>query len=96
MPSGDLIVLTRGFTLAGGVAVRLELVPADEVLPGAILRGRTLAEMKAPLTVDNFEGVDVRAGKDGETLLYLLSDDNFSRSQRTLLLMFALGAPPAK
>ena len=31
-----------------------------------------------------------RRGPDGETLIYLLSDDNFSALQDTLLLLFAL------
>jgi hypothetical protein len=34
--------------------------------------------------------VDVRRTVDGETLIYLVSDDNFRRFQRTLLLVFAL------
>jgi len=36
------------------------------------------------------EGVAARRGPDGETLVYLISDDNFHILQRTLLLMFAL------
>jgi hypothetical protein len=40
--------------------------------------------------IDNMEGIAVRRGPKGETLLYLISDDNFSPLQRTLLLMFEL------
>jgi hypothetical protein len=36
------------------------------------------------------EGIEVKSGPDGETLVYLLSDDNFSILQRSLLLMFEL------
>jgi hypothetical protein len=32
----------------------------------------------------------VRRGPKGETLLYMISDNNFSPLQRTLLLMFEL------
>jgi hypothetical protein len=55
------------------------------------LEGRVIAEFLPPVTVDNFEGVAVRRGEDGETLVYVLSDDNFNPDQRTLLLMFELG-----
>jgi len=40
--------------------------------------------------IDNMEGIAVRRGTNGETLLYMISDDNFSARQRTLLLMFEL------
>jgi len=40
--------------------------------------------------LDNMEGIATRKGENGETLIYLISDDNFSSFQRTILLMFAL------
>ena len=45
-------------------------------------------EMAKPLTVDNFEGVDFVPRPDGGYRVYILSADNFSASQRTLLLAF--------
>lgn len=45
-------------------------------------------EMERPLTIDNFEGVDFVPREDGGYRLYLLADDNFQSSQRTLLLAF--------
>ena len=42
------------------------------------------------MTVDNFEGIDVRKGPAGEIFIYLISDDNFNPEQRTLLMMFEL------
>ena len=36
------------------------------------------------------EGIDARRGPDGETLIWLISDDNYSFLQRTLLLLFRL------
>jgi hypothetical protein len=73
-----------------GVSVRLMRVAAADIRPGAHLEGREIARWGPPLTVDNFEGVAARRGPDGETLIYLLSDDNFHLLQRTLLVMFAL------
>ncbi|OYW95270.1 MAG: hypothetical protein B7Z13_02375 [Caulobacterales bacterium 32-67-6] len=45
-------------------------------------------EMTKPLTVDNFEAVDFVPRPQGGYRVYILSDDNFSVSQRTLLLAF--------
>jgi hypothetical protein len=51
------------------------------------------------LTLDNFEGVEVRQDAGGRTLVYVLSDDNNCAKrpgaprrglQRTLLLLFEL------
>ena len=55
--------------------------------PGAPIRGAHVAT----LAVDNFEAISVAALADGSALVFLLSDDNFSGLQRTLLLAFRLG-----
>ena len=34
------------------------------------------------------EGIAVRRGAHGETLLYIISDDNYNALQRTVLMMF--------
>jgi hypothetical protein len=36
------------------------------------------------------EGIAAHRGASGETIITLISDDNFSALQRTLLLQFAL------
>ncbi len=46
--------------------------------------------LRRPLTLDNMEGVAARQSERGETLIYLISDDNFRLLQRTLLMVFAL------
>lgn len=88
LPSGDILVLERHYTPQTEVTARLRRLSAASIAPGAVLDGSVLATLARPLTVDNFEGLACRAGKSGETLLYLLSDDNFAADQRTLLLMF--------
>jgi hypothetical protein len=42
-----------------------------------VFEGQALAELSAPLVADNFEGIAVRPGKLGKTLIYIVSDDNF-------------------
>jgi hypothetical protein len=91
MPGGDdVLVLERTARVLGGFTVRLVRIAASDIRPGAELHGEQLARWGAPLTIDNFEAVAARRAPDGQILIYLLSDDNFSALQRTLLLMFAL------
>jgi len=49
--------------------------------------GPVLVELTLPSTTDNFEGIAAVARPDA-TRLYILSDDNDNRKQRTLLLAF--------
>jgi len=93
LPNGDVVVLERGFTESEGPEIRLRRLAAAEIEAGALLDGEVIAEMRPLLNVDNFEGLDNRVDEKGNVLLYLLSDDNFSERQRTLLLLFALEEP---
>jgi hypothetical protein len=82
--------LERGYSPAKGVRVKLKRAPLEAVRPGAVLAPEELAFLRAPLIVDNLEGLALSQGPDGETRVTLVSDDNFSALQRTLLLHFAL------
>lgn len=53
--------------------------------PGA---ARVLAQMNLFVTLDNFEGIAARQMPDGRVRLYVISDDNFSGRQRTLLMVY--------
>lgn len=90
LPDGDLLLVERRFTWVGGFAARLSTIPASSIKPGAVLQSKELAVFEPPLLVDNFEGVDVRRDAKGRTMIYLVSDDNFTILQRTLLVMFEL------
>jgi len=94
LPDGDVLVLERRFPPLAARIVRLRADSLDGTGP---LAPREIARFEAPLTVDNFEGIDARRDGSGRTLVYLISDDNncFKNGfepipQRTLLLMFAL------
>ncbi len=90
LPSGDVILLERRFTILGGVGSRLRHIPKAAIKPGAILEGREIAELRAPLTRDNFEGLAIHRAPDGSLRLTLLADDNFNPLQRTLIVQFEL------
>lgn len=90
LPSGDVMLLERRFTLFGGVGIRLRQIPKTAIKPGAVLEGREVAELRAPLTRDNFEGIAVHRAPDGNLRFTLLADDNFNALQRTLIVQFEL------
>ncbi|MEQ1780911.1 MAG: esterase-like activity of phytase family protein [Hyphomonadaceae bacterium] len=54
---------------------------------------RMLAQMNVFVTLDNFEGVAARELPDGRVRLYVISDDNFSKKQRTLLMIYDVRKP---
>jgi hypothetical protein len=83
---GDLVlVLERRLSFLGGWHARITVVEESRIRPGAVLEGRELARLAAPLQLDNMEGIAVRPHDRG-ALIYLISDDNFHFLQRTLLL----------
>ncbi len=90
LPDGDVLVLERRYTRRDGPGARLVRLARRDIKPGARLAGEELARIEPPLTIDNFEGVAVWRESDGTTRIYIISDDNYSLLQRTLLLAFDL------
>jgi hypothetical protein len=90
LPDGNLLLLERRFTLRHGIGMRLRLLPAGEIRPGALVTGHVLMEAGFSEQIDNMEGVAVHVNGAGETVVTLISDDNRSILQRTLLLRFRL------
>jgi hypothetical protein len=89
-PAGDLFLLERSFSRLAGVGMRIRRVPLTDIKPGAIIDGPALIEADMNYQIDNMEGLSVNRLGDGSLLLTLISDDNFSMIQRTLLLQFTL------
>lgn len=90
LPGGDLVLLERAFDLARGVRVAVKRVRVADIAPDAIVSGEELAWLRPPFSVDNLEGIAAGSGPRGETLLWMLSDNNFNPLQRTILLHFEL------
>jgi hypothetical protein len=90
LPSGELLILERKFSWFTGVDIRIRSIPLKSIAPGAVVDGPTLFKADLGQEIDNLEGIDVHATSEGETVLTLVSDDNFSMLQRTLLLQFTL------
>jgi hypothetical protein len=89
-PAGDLLLLERRLSWTAGAAIRIRRVPLASLKPGALVDGPSLLEADLGFQIDNMEGLGVHTTKDGTTVLTLISDDNFSILQRTLLLQFAV------
>jgi hypothetical protein len=91
LADGSLLVLERYFRWSEGVKMRLRHIAASEVAPGARIAGRTLFEGDSSFEIDNMEGLAVHRAAGGETIVSMISDDNFNHLlQRTLFLQFTL------
>lgn len=92
---GWLIVIERRVSLFGGLGGRLVALPVDAVAASAgPLRPITLAVLDGESWSENWEGVAVERAGDALDI-YLISDDNFSALQRTLLLQLRWTPPTA-
>jgi hypothetical protein len=89
-PRGDLLILERRFSWARGLAVRIRRVPLSRIAPRALIDGPNLIFADMGQQVDNMEGMAVHRAADGTLVLTLVSDDNYSSLQRTMLLQFTL------
>lgn len=81
VPGGGWAVLIRAWDALRGNRIALIVLDAGG-------REVTRAELARPLVVDNFEGLAAQPGPGGAIRFYLISDDNFSNKQQTLLLAF--------
>lgn len=90
LPTGELLILERKFSLLAGVGIRIRKIPLRTIAPGALVDGPSIFDADLGYEIDNMEGLDVHRTEEGETVLTMISDDNFSLLQRTLLLQFTL------
>ena len=89
LPDGDILLLERRFTWVEGVGIRIRRITQAQIKPGGLVDGPEIFSADMGYNIDNMEGIAVH--RDGaETVLTLVSDDNFSALQRTLLLQFTL------
>jgi hypothetical protein len=89
LPGGDLLLLERRASFLRG-AVRIRRIAMTDLRAGAVVDGPVIFYADFGQQIDNFEGLGVHRAATGETVLTLVSDDNFAPFQRTLLLQFTL------
>ena len=81
--SGDLSArIFRAYDPVRGARIRLQVDAAVTRIGEGLF--------SPPLPVDNFEGVAIGQAPSGSVRIWLVSDDNFSGNQRTLLLALDL------
>ncbi|MBL8531938.1 MAG: esterase-like activity of phytase family protein [Hyphomonadaceae bacterium] len=95
LPDGGFVALQRFYAPVIGARARIVRIAADALRADAEVAGEEWATLAPPMPVDNFEGIAAVRTADGGTRLYIVSDDNFSARQRTLLYAFDVIEPRA-
>ena len=90
LPSGDLLLLERKFSWIGGIGIRIRRIALKQFVPGAVVDGPEIFSADLGHEIDNMEGIDAHVTPEGDTVITMVSDDNFSMIQRNLLLQFTL------
>lgn len=89
LDNGDVLVLERRYVPFGILSARVTLVKFNSLQPGAKLAGKELLKLEQPLATENFESIAAHQTSRG-TMIFMVSDDNYSSLQQTLLLQFLL------
>jgi hypothetical protein len=90
LPDGGVVLLERRFRFSEGIKMRVRRIAASEIKRGAVVQGEVLLDADDSLNIDNMEAIAAHRAASGETVLTLMSDDNFSALQRTLIMQFTL------
>lgn len=97
LSDGSLLVLERKFRWLEGVKMRIRLVRSADIRPGALLDGEVLLDADMAAEIDNMEALALSRNARGQTVLTIMSDNNFNGFlQRTLLLQFTLDGHTAQ
>lgn len=89
LPSGDFILLNRHFRWRRGFEATVSIISRRAIRPGAYVRSEEIARFEQPFLHENFEGIAVVPDEKG-TAIWIVSDDNQSMLQQSLLLKFRL------
>ena len=90
LPSGEMLLLERRASFLSGFGARIRRIAADAIHADTTVEGPIIFEADSGHQIDNMEGLAVHRDAAGETIVSMISDDNFSTWQRTVLLEFAL------
>jgi hypothetical protein len=90
LPPADLLLLERSYSRLRNIRMRIRRIPLGLIKPDTLVDGKVLIAADFAYQIDNMEGIGVHRNAANETIITLVSDDNFSFIQRNLLLQFAL------
>ena len=93
LPNGDMVALERFYMPTLGARSRIVSF-SEQALDSASgeIDKQEWALLEGDLALDNFEAISAVQNPDGGARLYIVSDDNFSPRQRTLLYAFDVKA----
>ena len=86
-PDGDFVALERFYAPIVGPRARITRLTRQMIDSGRV-NAEVLAQLDPPFPLDNFEGISATRAPGGGLRIYVISDDNLSERQRTLLLAF--------
>lgn len=89
LPDGGALVLERSFSLFRGFRARLARIAPGALRGAAPLTAETWLDLPSDAVSENWEGVAV-VQHGGQILVALVSDDNQTRLQQSLLLLYAI------
>jgi hypothetical protein len=92
LPDGGFVALERFYAPVIGPRARITRFAAPSGESGTV-EPELLALLEGPFPIDNFEGISAVRMPDGATRIYIVSDNNNSSRQRTLLLAFDIIEP---
>ncbi len=90
LPNGDILVIERRGSVNRPGGTRFAQINKRLLRPGAPIQSSEVARLEPPFVTANFEAIATSQGFSGQTLLYVASDNEFSSTRPTLLLMFEL------
>ena len=90
LPSGNILTLERSYTGPRSLQIRLCKINNPSLKSGSTLIPEELLRIPESLPLDNYEGLDTITDENDRTFIYIISDDNFSPLQQTILMMFEL------
>lgn len=90
MPNGDILVIERRGTPGQPKGTRFARINKRLLRPGAPVQTNEIARLEPPFVTENFEAIATVKGLQGQTLIFVASDNEFSSSRPTLLLAFEL------
>ena len=92
LPDGRVLVLMRTliWPMPMRFAGRIVIGDPAQIRPGGTWHLTEVARLASSLPVDNFEGIAVTPRADGKLTVWLMSDDNQTVLQRTLLWKLAV------
>ncbi len=95
LPDGRILMLNRRIGFPEGFSAILSVLDPAEIAKDVTVQSIPIAVLKSPLLVDNMEGLAITQ-EGAQTIIWLISDNNFNIFQRNLLMKFALITPIKK